>query len=256
MEQGSNSRSTETKSGNVWGLPLAMWVLIAALLLTLMLTPVVMRALEMGMSWITSADTPTAEAAAPVDWPTPPATYAAETPPAEPPSLVATPRPLPTPTPIPLPAWEEMSYLTTVKFTDSVVVQAERTTALPWQLGNMVTDRLLLKAVGQVQIGVNLKQISNIEVQGDSISLVLPKPEVTSVELLPDQSQIYDSAQVMFLSQYAGLEKEALEQSRQLLKENVVANESMMDMAQKMARLQLADFLRQTGFNTVEITFR
>ena len=256
MEQGSNSRPTESRTGNVWGLPLAMWVLVAALLLTLLLTPMVMRAMEFGVRWMQGAEAPKTEAAAPVNWPTPPATYVAETPAAEAPGLVATTRPLPTPTPIPLPAWEEMSYLTTIKFTDSVVVQAERTTTLPWQLGNVVTDRLLLKAVGQVQIGVNLKQISNIEVDGDSIRFVLPKPEVISVELLPDQSQIYDSAQVIFLSQYAGLEKDALEQSRQLLKENVANNESMMDMAQKMARLQLADFLRQTGFDTVEITFR
>lgn len=233
-----------------------MWVLMAALLLTLLLTPLVMRALELGMGWIQESSAPTAQASAPADWPTPPATFAFEPPTEEAAGLVATPRPLPTPTPIPLPAWEEMSYLTTVKFTDSVVVEAERTTTLPWQLGNVVTDRLLLKAVGQVQIGVDLKQISNVQVNGDSIRFSLPKPEVTSVELLPDQSQIYDSAQVLFLSQYAGLEKDALEQSRQLLKENVAANESMMDMAQKMARLQLTDFLRQTGFNTVEITFR
>ena len=75
--------------------------------------------------------------------------------------------------------------------------------------------------------------MSNVKVTGTKISLVAPKPEVISVELLPDQSQIYDSVQVWFLSQYQGLEKDALEKARLQLGDEVADNASMTKMAER-----------------------
>ena len=191
-------------------------------------------------------------------WPTPPATYAAV-------AAVETvrPTPMPTlaPTPLPPPVWKELNYLTSVEFTASSVVASQRTTdlTLPGEIvlmNDLITDRLLLKAVGKVQMGINLGAVSNVQIVGDKISLVVPRPEVVSVELLPDQSQIYDSIQVWFLSQYEGLETEALEQARTQLRSEVADNASMTKLAAEMARLQLTEFLRKTGFQTVEITFQ
>jgi hypothetical protein len=194
-------------------------------------------------------------------WPTPPATYA-------PPAVVdastvrakPTQTPIPIPTPLPAPIWQSLNYLTSVEFTTSSVVEARHTTNI--ELGgvplfdNVVTDRLLLKAVGKVQLGINLGKVSSVKVTGTKILLVAPKPEVISVELLPDQSQIYDSVQVWFLSQYQGLEKDALEKARTQLGDEVADNDSMTQLAAEMARLQLTEFLHKTGFTTVEITFK
>ncbi len=227
-----------------------------ALIFVALFAPFAIRQMKMAIVKPIQPTTPVA----PEAWPTPPATYAPPTVVEAAAILRANPTETPLPTPIPPPVWQELNYLTTVEFTTSSVVNMQRTANL--ELGgvrlmdNLVTDRLLLKAVGKVQLGVNLGQVSNVKVTGNKISLTLPAPEVTSVELLPEQSQIFDSVQVWFLSQYKGMETEALEKARQQLGDEVADNPSMMDMASEMARLQLTEFLRKAGFATVEITFK
>ena len=129
-------------------------------------------------------------------------------------------------------------------------------TFLPTLGKDVVTDRLIMKVVGKVQLGVDLAQIANVQVTGSRISLTLPQPAVVAVELLPNQSQIFDRQQIWFLSQYAGLENAALEQARTQLHAEVMANPDFIKLAAEMARLQLTEFLRKAGFTTVEITFK
>ena len=159
-----------------------------------------------------------------------------------------------TPVPLPAPVWQELSYLTSVEFTTATVVQEERTTEVPW-LGTVVSDRLLLKAVGEVQVGIDLKQVRNVQISGKTIRLTAPEPIVTSVELLPQKSEVYERVNVWLLSQYAGLETSALEQARRQMRDDITNNASMMKLAAEFARLQLTEFLQKTGFTTVEITF-
>ncbi|MFN8496047.1 MAG: DUF4230 domain-containing protein [Caldilineaceae bacterium] len=229
-------------------------VILTALAVVSVVTPLIFRQMKLALTASANDRTPIARE----PWPTPPATYA--------PAVLAPPATLrptpaaPTPTPLPPPAWQALNYLTSVEFTTASVVDAQHTTNI--QVGdvplfnNVVTDRLLMKAVGKVQLGVNLGKVSDVKITGTKIAFVAPNPEVVSVELLPDQSQIYDSVQVWFLSQYQGLEKDALEKARQQLGDEVADNPSMMNLASQMARLQLTEFLRKAGFTSVEITFK
>lgn len=158
------------------------------------------------------------------------------------------------PPPLPAPVWQELSYLTSVEFTTAAIVQEERKAEVPW-LGEVVSDRLLLKAVGEVQVGIDLKGVRDVQVSGKAIRFKAPSPVVTSVELLPEKSEVYERVNVWLLSQYAGLETSALEQARQQMRNDIESNESMMKLAQEFARLQLTEFLQKAGFRTVEITF-
>lgn len=183
-------------------------------------------------------------------WPAAPPTYA-------PPALapIGQASLLPTATPLPAPVWQELSYLTSIEFTTSSVVQEERTADVPW-LGTVVSDRLLLKAVGEVQVGIDLSQVRNVQIEGKTIRFTVPKPTVTSVELLPEESQIFERVNVWLLSQYAGLETSALERARQQMHTEIANNESMMKLAQEFSRLQLVEFLQKAGFTQVEIEFQ
>jgi len=183
-------------------------------------------------------------------WPDVPPTYVA-------PVLAVDTEPstLATPIPLPAPVWQELSYLTSVEFTTSSVVQEERTADVPW-VGNVVSDRLLMKVVGKVQVGIDLGQVANVQIEGKTIRFTAPKPMVTSVELLPQESQIFERINVWLLSQYPGLETAALEQARQQMRADITNNESMMKLAQEFSRLQLTEFLRKTGFSEVEIAFQ
>ena len=235
--------------------------LVAALLLTMLIVLPIMRWMSTSLVNGTPRSDPSTISAAGssvVDnraepWPTPPATFV--------PMAVAakalqdaTPRPTPTTTPLPPPTWEEMNYLTSVKFTTSSIVDAQRTTTL-YFLGDLVTDQILLKAVGNVQVGIDLAEVADVKINGSAISFRAPKPEVTSIELLPERSQIYSTQQVIFLSQYKGLEKDALQKARLQLRDEIANNESMMKLAEEMARLQLTDFLHKVGFDKVTIKF-
>lgn len=225
------------------GLANRLLIVVAAALLVALLSPWVLHPLV--ERWAAPAVAPaTVEA-----WPTAPATYA---PPTVPPPAAAL--PAPTATPLPPPVWRELSYLTTVEYTTASVVEVNRKTAVPW-LGEMTTNRLLLRAVGTVQMGVDLSKVRDVTIDGTNIHFVAPMPVVTSVELLPEESQIYDHQQVLFLAQSAGLESEALEKARQQLRQEIGGNESMNRLAQEFARLQLTEFLRKAGFTAVEITF-
>ncbi|MEZ4617062.1 MAG: DUF4230 domain-containing protein [Caldilineaceae bacterium] len=94
-----------------------------------------------------------------------------------------------------------------------------------------------------------------MQINGDAIRFTAPNPRSWSVELLPDRSQIFERQQMLFLSNYTGLETEALEMARQQLRAEVAANPSMMKLAEEYGRLQLTEFLRKLGYSTVDITF-
>lgn len=191
-------------------------------------------------------------------WPAAPATFTATPPPSPratlPPPATAT--PTPTPTPLPPPVWEELGHLTSIRFTTSTVVERERQRqGLSALIGS---DRVLLMAVGEVQAGVDLGQIGpeDVEIDGTRVRVVLPHATVTGVELLPGQTRIYDSEQSWILSEYEGLETEALEQARLQLRQEAANSQGMMALADRVARLQLADLLYKLGFTEVEIVFR
>jgi hypothetical protein len=147
-----------------------------------------------------------------------------------------------------------MSHLTVVEFMLSTVAAVQRTADVAF-LGELITDKLLLKATGEIQMGIDLSQVRDVQIDGDTIRFTAPKPEIISVELLPDKSQIYESQQLIFLSNYSGLETEALEMARQQLRAEVATNSSMTALAEEFGRLKLTEFLRKVGYTNVEVTF-
>lgn len=186
-------------------------------------------------------------AAAPVQgWPTPPPTFT----PVDY-AFLRRQQQNPTPTPLPPPSWSELGNLTSVRFNASTIVREERQQLLG-------KDQLIMMVVGDVLMGIDLKQIKPVDVQidGRTIRLVLPPASITSVELQLDKSQIYDSSNALLWSDSTGLEKNAIENAQRQLYDYSVNNESMIQTTQLLAKLQLSEFLQKAGFKNVEITFK
>lgn len=267
-----------------WAIPIIVAVIIAVLIAVLIAPPLAQRLNVPLPTWLspvwlspaqnarnaaeeTIAETrdaaqieaPSSTEAEAAEWPTPPADILAASGNVTPLSTSAAPTPRATRTPyptatiiaLPTPAWREMNYLTSVKLTASTVVDAERNTSLS-VLGDIRTDRLLLKAVGEVLVGIDLTRIDNVRTNGRSIQLTLPPPEIMAVELLPDKSEIYLSSRTIFLSQYEGFESEALEQARRQLRSETARNQGLIDLTTKTARLQLTEFLKTLGYENIE----
>ncbi|MFN8444509.1 MAG: DUF4230 domain-containing protein [Caldilineaceae bacterium] len=188
-----------------------------------------------------------ANTAAPVqDWPTPPPTFT----PVDY-AFLRRQQANPTPTPIAPPTWSELGNLTSVRFNASTIVHEERQQLLG-------KDQLIMMVVGDVLMGIDLKQIKpeDVQIDGRTIKLALPPASITSVELQLDKSQIYDSSNALLWSDSTGLEKNAIENAQRQLYDYSVNNESMIKTTQLLAKLQLSDFLQKLGFKNVEITFK
>jgi hypothetical protein len=152
----------------------------------------------------------------------------------------------PTPTPIVF-EWRELGYLTSVEFTSMTSVELQRERFGP-------DETILLMAVGKIQTGIDMTQIkdSDVKVEGTTVEIVLPRAIVTSVEIIPGQTRIFDRG--WFPGE--GLETEALEQARVQLREWAGTQGNLLDISEKLTKSQLENFLRQLGFEDVRITFK
>lgn len=235
------------------------WVGVSAILLGLLvlIAPLVL--------FLTTQLTPGTQPATTSElWPTAPATFVA-------PMLKAPVEPLRQPAVLTAPEWRTLNHLTTIEYNASSIVMQERTAdfeeflrTVPWvgdtflpALGkDVVTDRMVVKAVGKVRLGVEMAQTADVQIISGTIRFSLPQPQVVDVEILPEQSQIFEQQHFWLLSQYAGMENAALAQARTQLQSEVTANAEMLRLTASMARLKLTNFLRKAGFTTIEITFR
>lgn len=221
---------------------------------SILVAALILGALALAQSWASVPRTQGNALAPTEDWPTTLPTYSSL------PTATTRVRPLPTATPtstpLPPPSWRELSHLTTLEYRTNAIVELERKRPVVGDLFG--SDRVLLLAASRILMGVDLAQVqaSDVRIQGDALTVSVPRAQVTSVELLPDESRIYDYQQSFLFSQYKGLEVEALDKARQQLLDSAAANSDMLRLAEEFARLQLSDFLRQAGFGRVEILFR
>ncbi|OQY27178.1 MAG: hypothetical protein B6I38_10395 [Anaerolineaceae bacterium 4572_5.1] len=208
----------------------------------------------------TRTDTEVQESIAPTEaWPTPRPTVTPTSTPAPP----ATAAPLPTVTPIVV-SWQELGYLTSVEYKLKTVVALERNKETANFFDAVVeflgggSDRVLLSAVGNAQAGIDMTKIADadVEIDGKRVKIALPPAEVTSVALLPAETEIFDSQQKWVLSDYEGIEVEAMDIARSQLTDWAKSQSNIQDTAEVVAKAQLEDFLRQLGFEEIEITVK
>jgi hypothetical protein len=181
------------------------------------------------------------------------------------PTETLTPTPSPTPSPTPrVINIQELGHLTSVELTTVTVVELEKERIISNPIGlgpesiGVGTDRILMEAVGKIEFGIDLKQITEADVQvsGNDVKIVLPRAEVTGVELLPGQTKIHETDKSWLLSEYEGMETEALDKARTQLGNWAKGEGNLINIAEQLAKLQLQEFLYSLGFEKVEVTFK
>ena len=86
----------------------------------------------------------------------------------------------------------ELDQLATVRWTESVLITRET--------GGNILDRLfsgekvIVIAIGEVEAGVDLGDIDKdqVSVNGDSVTIDLPEPEILSASLDEERTRVYD----------------------------------------------------------------
>jgi hypothetical protein len=141
---------------------------------------------------------------------------------------------------------QELSELVTVKYVMSHVMTKEKVT---W-LG---TDQILLVAQGVVKAGIDLRRMKeeDLRVVGKSVSIRLPRAEVTDNYLVEKYTYVYDRRTGLLVKPERTLEGEA---RREALSQMLIAahQSGIHKEAETRARELVARLFRQLGFEKVE----
>lgn len=115
-------------------------------------------------------------------------------------------------------------------------------------------DRILLIAHGNVIGGFDLAKITdkNVNIDGSTLKLSLPAPEILVTKLDSDQTRVYDRQQGLLTKGDRDLETEARSEAEKVIKD-AACKGGILDEASKNARNQLTTLLKSLGFETVII---
>ena len=149
---------------------------------------------------------------------------------------------------------KELDHLATVRWTESVPVTRET--------GGDILDRLfsgekvIVIATGKVEAGVDLGDIEkdDVGVNGDSVTIDLPEPEILSVSLDEGRTRVYDrDFSPLNLRPDDQLVEEARLQAIQKIEDAARENE-ILDTAEHNAEDSVRAFVTTLGFE--EVRFR
>jgi len=146
-----------------------------------------------------------------------------------------------------------LGRLETTKYMLQTVIDLQREPTSIW--GRIFgTDKLLLVASGEVVAGFDLALLSSadITVQGDSVTISLPPPEILYTKVDNDETYVYVRTTGLFQKPDPSIEGEARQLAERAMLERALEGE-IMQQAEMNGRLHLEGFLRSLGFTEIEI---
>lgn len=116
-------------------------------------------------------------------------------------------------------------------------------------------DKILLIANGNVSAGFDFSKIQNndIEVNGDTVRLTLPPPQILSSRLDNEKTRVYDRRQGFLTQGNKDLESEARLSAENSIR-TAACQEGILNNATDNARTQLTALIKAFGFTTVIIS--
>lgn len=146
---------------------------------------------------------------------------------------------------------QELDQLATVRWRESVVVTRESGGT---QLERfLVGERVLLVATGDVEAGVDLAQIGedDVRVDGESVTIRLPEPEVLSASLDEERTRVYDrDFGILNLRPDDALAEEARAAAVERIEE-AARDEEILEEAEQNAEGSIRAFVTTLGFEEV-----
>jgi hypothetical protein len=203
---------------------------------------------------------PTAQTKTPTPTSTPTATPGPTPTPTSTPTPTHTPTLTPTPTSTPIivqPQINALGRLETAKYVMQVIIDLKREPNNIWQKA-FGTDKLLLIAEGEVVMGFDLTKVeaNDIIVQGTSVSLTLPPPEILNQGVVNEnKTYVYVRETGLFVPPDPGLETEARRLAQKAII-NWAVEHGAYDKAKEFGTLYLESFLRSLGFTEIKVQVR
>lgn len=146
----------------------------------------------------------------------------------------------------------ELNRLETASFTIEKVIDAGTNGNRFQQI--LFGDRILLIAHGEVIAGFDLSKLENddVKVDGSTLRLTLPAPEILTTRLDNEETRVYDRTQGLLTHGNDKLESQARVAAEQAIKEAACSGKILAE-ASKNARNQLTTLFKTLGFTTVII---
>jgi hypothetical protein len=115
-------------------------------------------------------------------------------------------------------------------------------------------DRLLLLVSGDVTAGVDLGgiDVSNVSVDGQTVRLRIPEPEVFVARIDNDRTRVYSRETGLFTRVDPNLESEVRREAERQVRQGALDG-GILQAAAANARTTLTSFLRGLGFKQVEV---
>ncbi len=146
---------------------------------------------------------------------------------------------------------QDLNQLATVRWRESVIVTRKSGGT---ELEQLVSgERVLLVATGDVEAGVNLADLeeNDVRVEGETVTIRLPEPEILSVSLDEEETRVYDrDLGLLNLRPDDDLVEEAREQALGEV-ERAGRENGILDYAEGNAEDSLRAFVTTLGFEEV-----
>jgi hypothetical protein len=144
----------------------------------------------------------------------------------------------------------ELNRLETASFTIEKVIDAGTSGNAFQQF--LYGDRILLIAHGEVIAGVDLSKLTDqdISINGSTITVTLPSPQILEVSLDNDQTRVYDRTQGILTHGNKDLESNARSVATQTI-QDAACKGGILIQAGDNAKKQLSAFLKALGFSTI-----
>ena len=146
---------------------------------------------------------------------------------------------------------QDLNRLATVRWRESVIVTRESGgTELERFLAG---EKVLLVAAGDVEAGVDLASLGrdDVKVNGETVTISLPEPEILSVSLDEQKTGVYDRD---FGPLNLRPDDDLVEQARAAAVDRIeqaARNEDILDQAEQNAEDSIRAFVRTLGFEEV-----
>jgi hypothetical protein len=149
---------------------------------------------------------------------------------------------------------QDLNQLATARATQSVIVTRESGGGRIERF--LVGERVLLVAVGEVEAGVNLEDLSrdDVRVEGETVTIRLPEPELLSSSLDEERTRLYDRDRgILNLRSDDALVQEARIEAERRIREEAERS-GLLDRAESNAETSIRAFALSLGFERVRFT--
>jgi hypothetical protein len=146
----------------------------------------------------------------------------------------------------------QLSRLETVDYSVEKIVEGTRQN--PYLPNFLVGDKLMLVAHGEVIAGVDLSQLKNsdVTVDGDRVTVRLPKAEILTTRLDNGQTRVYSRTTGLLVQADPDLESQVRQMAEQEFTQAALAD-GVLDKATQNARTSVTALLNGLGFRRVEV---